>query len=40
MNYSDENKFIELIGKIPNVAVQGYNKEREVISLRYKHALQ
>ena len=31
MNYSDENKFIELIGKIPNVAVQGYNKEREVI---------
>ena len=31
MNYSDENKFIELIGKIPNVAVQGYNKKREVI---------
>ena len=31
MNYSDENKFIELIGKIPNIAVQGYNKEREVI---------
>lgn len=31
MNYSDENKFVELIGKIPNVAVQGYNKERKVI---------
>ncbi|MCK4875735.1 MAG: PAS domain S-box protein, partial [Sulfurimonas sp.] len=26
-----ENKFVELISKIPNVAVQGYNKEREVI---------
>ena len=28
---SNENKFLELISKIPNVAVQGYNKEREVI---------
>ena len=27
----EENKFLELISKIPNVAVQGYNKEREVI---------
>ena len=28
---SNENNFLELISKIPNVAVQGYNKEREVI---------
>ncbi len=28
---SDENKFVELIGKIPNVAVQGYDKDRKVI---------
>jgi PAS domain S-box-containing protein len=27
----EENKFVELIGKIPNVAVQGYDKERNVI---------
>ena len=27
----DENKFIELIGKIPNVAVQGYDIDRKVI---------
>lgn len=26
-----ENKFVELISKIPNVAVQGYDKERTVI---------
>jgi PAS domain S-box-containing protein len=31
MNNSQENKFVELIGKIPNVAVQGYDKERNVI---------
>jgi len=31
MNNSEENKFVELIGKIPNVAVQGYDKERNVI---------
>ncbi len=29
--YTNEDKFIELLGKIPNVAVQGYNKYREVI---------
>ena len=28
---SDENKFVELINKIPNVAVQGYDKNRRVI---------
>jgi len=28
---SDENKFVELISKIPNVAVQGYDKNRRVI---------
>ena len=28
---SNENKFVELLSKIPNVAVQGYNKYREVI---------
>lgn len=28
---SDENKFVELISKIPNVAVQGYDKNRKVI---------
>ena len=28
---ADENKFIELINKIPNVAVQGYDRERNVI---------
>ncbi len=28
---NEEKKFIELISKIPNVAVQGYNKQREVI---------
>ena len=27
----NESKFIELINKIPNIAVQGYNKKREVI---------
>jgi PAS domain S-box-containing protein len=31
MDYLDENKFVELIGKIPNVAVQGYNEKRAVI---------
>ncbi|PLY07815.1 MAG: hypothetical protein C0625_04420 [Arcobacter sp.] len=31
MSNSDENKFVELISKIPNVAVQGYDKERNVI---------
>ncbi len=31
MNAFEENKFVELINKIPNVAVQGYNKERIVI---------
>ena len=31
MNNSDENRFVELISKIPNVAVQGYDKERNVI---------
>lgn len=29
--YTKEDKFVELISKIPNVAVQGYNKERIVI---------
>jgi len=28
---ANENKFVELLSKIPNVAVQGYNKYREVI---------
>ena len=28
---SNENKFIELISDVPNVAVQGYDKERNVI---------
>ncbi len=28
---SDENRFVELISKIPNVAVQGYDKNRRVI---------
>jgi len=27
----DEKKFIQLISEIPNIAVQGYNKKREVI---------
>ena len=31
MKNFEENKFIDLIGKIPNVAVQGYDKERKVI---------
>lgn len=30
-NYTKEDKFVELISKIPNVAVQGYNKDRVVI---------
>lgn len=29
--YNEENKFVELISKMPNVAIQGYNKERIVI---------
>ena len=28
---TNENKFVELISNIPNVAVQGYDKERRVI---------
>ena len=31
MEYKGEDKFVELLNKLPNVAVQGYNKEREVI---------
>lgn len=31
MIYDNESKFLELISKIPNIAVQGYNKNREVI---------
>ncbi len=31
MKYDGEEKFVELLGEIPNVAVQGYNKERKVI---------
>jgi len=31
MYNSDENKFVELLGRIPNVAVQGYDKDRNVI---------
>ena len=31
MIYDNESKFVELISQIPNIAVQGYNKNREVI---------
>jgi len=31
MIYDNESKFFELISQIPNIAVQGYNKNREVI---------
>ena len=31
MKYDGEDKFVELLGEIPNVAVQGYDKERKVI---------
>jgi len=31
MIYDNESKFLELISMIPNIAVQGYNKNREVI---------